>query len=137
MATLEQFRQLENNSEKLSELGSQYIIDQKTATAKIIQMAADKGFVLTSEEIVQFINQMNENDEFDDLELNHEALEIVSGGFGFGSRWIPAADTGGGDNDPTLMRSPTPEGGGLFDMGGPLDRKVNPAVGGTGKYRNI
>ncbi len=45
-------------------------------------MAADKGFELTSDEINQFISQMNENDEFDDIELSNEALAAVAGGKG-------------------------------------------------------
>ncbi len=81
MATLEQFKQLETNPEKLSALASQYIVDPEAATAKLIQMAADKGFELTSEEIIQFISQMNEDDEFSDLELSSEALSAVAGGF--------------------------------------------------------
>ena len=81
MATLEQFKQLETNPEKLSELASQYIVDPEAAKAKLIQMAADKGFELTSEEMIQFISQMNEDDEFSDLELSPEALSAVAGGF--------------------------------------------------------
>lgn len=64
MASLEQFKQIETNPDKLAELGSLYILDPEAATDKIIQMAADKGFELTSEEIIQFISQMGENDEF-------------------------------------------------------------------------
>lgn len=80
MATLEQFKQLETSPEKLSELGSLYILDPEAGTAKLIQMAADKGFELTSEEIIQFISQMNEDDEFSDLQLSSEALSAVAGG---------------------------------------------------------
>ena len=82
MATLEQFKQLETNPKKLSELGSLYVLDQESATARLIQMAADNGFELTSEEIIQFISHMDENDEFSDIELSSEALAAVSGGAG-------------------------------------------------------
>lgn len=90
MATLEQFKQLVVNTENEvdSELASQFILDQETATAKIIQLAADKGFILTAEEITQFIFQMNEDDEFDDLELSNEALTAVAGGWN-GVWWLP------------------------------------------------
>ncbi len=81
MATLEQFKQLETSPDKLSELGSQYIVDHEAATAKLIQMAADKGFELTSEEIIQYISQMDEDDEFSDIELSTEALAAVAGGW--------------------------------------------------------
>ena len=83
MATLEQFKKLETSPEILAELASQYILDTEAAQAKLIQMAAGKGFELTSEEIVQFISQMNEDDEFSDLELSTEALAAVAGGL----RW--------------------------------------------------
>ena len=96
MATLEQFKQLETSPEKLSELGSHFILDPEAATAKLIQMAADKGFELTSEEIIQFISQMNENDEFSDLELSPEALATVSGGV-FGA-WEKKEDGNYGPN---------------------------------------
>ncbi|KGG23762.1 MULTISPECIES: hypothetical protein [unclassified Prochlorococcus] len=81
MASLEQFRQLhEISPEELSALGSQYILDTEAATAKIIQMAADKGFEITPEEITRFISQMSENDEFNDIQLSSEALAAVAGG---------------------------------------------------------
>ena len=77
----------EVNSKKLSELGSSNILDQDTAIAEIIQMAveADNGFVITADEAHQFISQMDENDEFSDIELSDEALGAVAGG---GSRDI-------------------------------------------------
>ncbi|KZR64499.1 hypothetical protein [Prochlorococcus sp. MIT 1303] len=70
------------NPGKLSELGSQDILDQDTAIAEIIQMAveADDGFVITADEALQFISQMDENDEFSDIELGTEALGAVAGG---------------------------------------------------------
>ena len=80
MATLEQFKQLATTPEEISALASEYVLDQEKTTAKIIQMAADKGFELTSEEIIQHLTQMNENDEFDDIQLSNEALAAVAGG---------------------------------------------------------
>ena len=82
MATLEQFKQLATTTEEISALASEYALDQEKTTAKMIQMAADKGFELTSDEIIQFITQMYENDEFDDIELSNEALAAVAGGKG-------------------------------------------------------
>ncbi len=84
MATLEQFKQLATTTEEISALASEYALDQEKTTAKIIQMGADKGFELTSDEIIQFLTQMNENDEFDDIELSNEALAAVAGGVGVG-----------------------------------------------------
>ena len=81
MTTLEQFKQLATTPEEISALASEYILDQEKTTAKIIQMAASKGFELTSEEIIQHLTQMNEEDELSDLELSTEALSAVAGGF--------------------------------------------------------
>ena len=90
MATLEQFKQLATTPEEISALASEYALEGKgrhnspKTTAKIIQMAADKGFELTFDEIIQHLTQMNENDEFDDIELSNEALAAVAGGVGVG-----------------------------------------------------
>ncbi len=80
MATIDQFKQLLGTQEEMSMLGSQFIVDTENTVNKIIQMAADKGFELTKEEIAKFIAQMIEEDEFDDLELSVEALSTVAGG---------------------------------------------------------
>ncbi len=82
MSSLEQFKQLATTPEEISTLASEYLLDLEKTTAKIIQMAAGKGFELTSEEIIQHLTQMNENDEFDDIELSNEALAAVAGGKG-------------------------------------------------------
>ncbi len=80
MATLKQFKQLATTPEEISALASEYVLDEEKTTAKIIQMAADKGFELTSDEIIQHLNQMSMDDELDDLELSTEALSAVAGG---------------------------------------------------------
>jgi len=52
---------------------------------KLSQLAQDKGISISNVEIETCLAEMQENDEFDDLELSNEALEIVSGGgFWFG-----------------------------------------------------
>ena len=83
MTTLEQFKQLATTPEEISALASEYILDQEKTTAKIIQMAESKGLELTSEEIIQHLAQMNEDDELSDLELSTEALSAVAGGWQF------------------------------------------------------
>ena len=47
---------------------------------KLNQLAQDKGISISNIEIETCLAEMQENDEFDDLELSNEALEIVSGG---------------------------------------------------------
>ena len=83
MATFEQFKQLLSTPEEISALASEFILDEEKTTDKIIQMAADKGFELTSDEIIQHLTQMDEGDELDDLELTPEALSAVAGGGGY------------------------------------------------------
>ena len=80
MATLEQFKQLATTPEEISALASEFVLEEEKTTAKMIQMAADKGFELTSDEIIQHLNQMHKDDEFSDVELSTEALAAVAGG---------------------------------------------------------
>ena len=49
-------------------------------------IAADKGVTLTSEEVQSFISEMDEDDEFDDIELTAAALSSIAGGYGVGRR---------------------------------------------------
>ena len=46
----------------------------------MIAIAADKGVTLTSDEVQSFITEMDEDDEFDDIELTAAALSSISGG---------------------------------------------------------
>ena len=46
----------------------------------MIGIAADEGVTSTSNEVQNFINEMNEDDEFDDIELTVATLSSISGG---------------------------------------------------------
>ena len=46
----------------------------------MIGIAAEKNVTLTSEEVQSFISEMNEDDEFDDIELTAAALSSIAGG---------------------------------------------------------
>ncbi len=46
----------------------------------MIGIAFDKGVTLTSEEVQSFIIQLDEDDEFEDIELTAAALSSISGG---------------------------------------------------------
>ncbi len=48
----------------------------------MIGIAADKGVTLTSDEVQSFISKMDEDDEFDDIELTAAVLSSISGGKG-------------------------------------------------------
>ena len=46
----------------------------------MISIASDKGLTLTSYEVQSFISEMNDDDEFDDIELTAAALGSIAGG---------------------------------------------------------
>ena len=46
----------------------------------MVELAAEQGVMLTVEQVRQFLQQMNEDSEFDDIELDTVALSSVAGG---------------------------------------------------------
>ena len=48
------------------------------------ELAAEQGVTLTVEQVRQFLQQMNEDSEFDDIELDSIALAAIAGGQGAG-----------------------------------------------------
>ena len=82
MATIEQFKELQTavSSEDQAQIAELYLTDRESAVSKMITIAADKGVTLTSEEVQSFISEMDEDDEFDDIELSAAALSSISGG---------------------------------------------------------
>ena len=47
----------------------------------MVELAAEKGMTLTVEEVKGFLQQLDEDDEFDDFELDIVALAAIAGGF--------------------------------------------------------
>ncbi len=86
MATLQEFKTLQASvsSSDQAEIAELYITNRDSAVSKMIGIAADKGVTLTSDEVQSFINEMDEDDEFDDIELSAAALSSISGGRGGG-----------------------------------------------------
>ena len=84
MATIEQFKELKTavSSEDQAQIAELYLTDRDSAVSKMIGIASDKGVTLTSEEVQNFISEMNEDDEFDDIELTAATLSSISGGWG-------------------------------------------------------
>ena len=82
MATIEQFKELQTavSSEDQAQIAELYLTDKDSAVSKMIGIAADKGVTLTSEEVQSFISEMDEDDEFDDIELTAAALSSIAGG---------------------------------------------------------
>ena len=48
----------------------------------MVDIAAEKGVTLTVIEVKGFLKQMDEEDEFDDIELDAVALAAIAGGKG-------------------------------------------------------
>ena len=46
----------------------------------MVELAAEQGVSLTVEQVRQFLQQMNDDSEFDDIELDAIALAAVAGG---------------------------------------------------------
>ena len=82
MATIEQFKELQTavSAEDQAQIAELYLTDRDSAVSKMIGIAADKGVKLTSNEVQNFISEMNEDDEFDDIELTAATLSSISGG---------------------------------------------------------
>ncbi len=82
MATLQEFKTLQASvsSTDQAEIAELYLTDRDSAVNKMIGIAADKGVTLTSDEVQSFISEMNEDDEFDDIELTAAALSSIAGG---------------------------------------------------------
>ena len=84
MATLQEFKTLQASvsSSEQAEIAELYITNREAAVNKMITIAADKGVTLTSDEVQSFISQLDEDDEFDDIELTAAALSSIAGGSG-------------------------------------------------------
>ena len=46
----------------------------------MVELAAEQGVTLTAEQVRQFLQQMDDEEEFDDIELDAVALAAVAGG---------------------------------------------------------
>ncbi len=82
MATLQDFKNLQASvsSTDQAQIAELYLTDRDSAVSKMIAIASDRGVTLTSDEVQSFISEMNEDDEFDDIELTAAALSSISGG---------------------------------------------------------
>ena len=82
MTTLNDFKALRASvpAEVQSELYSLFSSDPDAARQRMVELAAEKGVTLTVEQVRQFLQQMNEESEFDDIELDAVALAAVAGG---------------------------------------------------------
>ena len=82
MTTLNDFKQLRASvsAEVQKELYSLFSSDPDAARQRMVELAAEQGVTLTTDEVRQFLQKMDEEEEFDDIELDAVALAAVAGG---------------------------------------------------------
>ena len=82
MATLEEFKALRAGvaPEVQKELYVLFSSDPDAARQRMVELAAEKGMTLTTEEVRGFLRKMDEESEFDDIELDAVALAAIAGG---------------------------------------------------------
>ena len=51
-----------------------------SAISRMVEIAAEKGLTVSKEEVRGFLRQMDDDDEFDDIELDAVALVAIAGG---------------------------------------------------------
>ena len=82
MITLNDFKQLRGSvpAETQKELYSLFSSDPDAACQRMVELAAEQGVTLSVEQVREFLQQMDEDSEFDDIELDAVALAAVAGG---------------------------------------------------------
>ena len=82
MTTLNDFKALRASvpAEVQKELYSLFSSDPEAARQRMAELAAEQGVTLSVEQVREFLKQMNEESEFDDIELDAVALAAVAGG---------------------------------------------------------
>ena len=84
MTTLNDFKALRASvpAEVQTELYSLFSSDPDTARQRMVELAAEQGVTLTVDQVREFLRQMDEEEEFDDIELDAVALAAIAGGKG-------------------------------------------------------
>jgi len=87
MATIEQFKQIRASvaPEVETELYGLLVQDLDAAVQKMIAIGAESNVSFTADEVRSYLRELDEEDEFDDIELNEAALAAVAGGRSHGS----------------------------------------------------
>ena len=82
MATLQQFKDIRSSlsSDQQSSLYEQFVNDQDGAINKMISIAKEQDIAMTSDEVLSYLKELDNDDEFDDIELNAATLSSISGG---------------------------------------------------------
>jgi len=82
MPTLNDFKQLRASvpAETQKELYSLFTSDPDAARQRMVELAAEQGITLTVDQVREFLKQLDEEEEFDDIELDAVALAAIAGG---------------------------------------------------------
>ena len=83
MATLQQFKDIRSSlsSDQQSSIYEQFINDQDGAINKMISIAKEQDIAMTSDEVLSYLKELDNDDEFDDIELTAATLSSISGGW--------------------------------------------------------
>ena len=84
MTTLNDFKALRASvpADVQKELARLVFSDPEAGFSRMVEIAAEKGMTLTIDEVRSFLRAMQEEEEFDDLELDPIALTAIAGGQG-------------------------------------------------------
>ena len=87
MTTLNDFKALRASvpAETQTELYSLFTSDPDAARQRMVELAAEQGVTLTVDQVREFLKQMDDEEEFDDIELDAVALAALAGGSKRGS----------------------------------------------------
>ena len=82
MTTLNDFKQLRASvpAELQKELYSLFSSNPDAARQRMVELSAEQDVTLSVEQVREFLKQMNEDSEFDDIELDPIALAAIAGG---------------------------------------------------------
>ena len=83
MTTLDDFKALRSSvpAEVQQELLYGLMVSNPDAALRrMVEMAAAQGVTLTTDEVQGFLAQMDDDEEFDDIELDAVALTAIAGG---------------------------------------------------------
>ena len=83
MATLEEFKALRAGVTPVvqTELYGLMSSDPAAGKQRMVEIAAEQGVTVTTEEVRGFLLQMDEEEEFNDIELDAVALAAIAGGY--------------------------------------------------------
>ena len=88
MASIQEFKQIRASvsPEVQSELYKLLIQDLDTAVQRMIEIGSENDVSFTADEISSYLQEMDVEDEFDDIELDEATLAAVAGGIKGGRR---------------------------------------------------